>query len=599
MTLVAVAAYWNYFVHRIVYTAQAQMTYHKTFVMAWFFIVAEFLVGAPAIMHQLWQLTSFRGRKRPQLRLRGEYVPTVNVLITCCKEDIDVVLDTVRAACAQDYPSDRLRVIVSDDGGDNELKKAVEELRDSVWPNLYYFARIKVKGVPHHFKAGNLRAATAFVDGLEGGAGEFIACLDADMIPEPEWLRAILAHQVIDPKMALTCPPQMFYNVPQSDPLVQSLDGFIHVMEPVKDASGVAWCTGSGYSIRRTALESIGGWPVGSLAEDTYTSSMLLGAGWKTAYLHEPLQWGTVPDDLPSHLKQRTRWTLGTLQTAVKLRFCLYGKAVQNMTILQRLSGFVFTIDAFFKIFFVLSLLTMPIVLMSGGTLVAYSNDYQLRWQARFCFIALITQRINEFITYLPSGYRQGQLEAASMMWMAPYHAITVIRSFILPKWLGGKAMAFSSSGSQGSLLNERDAKLRAPLFRRLKVILWDCKAWMHLVYILFCIAAVTVSLVRTFRDHHGTRPVLYYLLTHAGWPPLLWMIALVAMWMPIQYAIHPPTMPDREELLDRDPKTGIAYPKKERKQQRWTRLHWAHEAQYLFITLFTTFIFFVSFFVI
>jgi len=94
-------------------------------------------------------------------------------------------------------------------------------------------------------------------------------------------------------------------------------------MEPTKDANGEAWCTGSGYAIRRSALDSIGGWPVGSLAEDTFTSSLLLGSGWKTAFCHEGLQFGTVPETFIGHLKQRTRWTLRTLQTAVKLKFCL------------------------------------------------------------------------------------------------------------------------------------------------------------------------------------------------------------------------------------------------------------------------------------
>lgn len=212
-------------------------------------------------------------------------------------------------------------------------------------------------------------------------------------------------------------------------------------METVKDASGVAWCTGSGYAIRVAALDSIGGWPTGSLAEDVCTSSMLLGRGWRTAYIHEPLQWGTVPDDLASHLKQRTRWTLGTLQTAKKLNFFMFGKLIGRMTFFQRLSGFVFAIDAFFKIFFVVSIMTFPVVLISGHTMVAYASVDQLKLQIRFCFGALILQRINEFVMALPAGYRRHQREGTSMLWMAPYHAITVIRSFILPKWLGGKAV--------------------------------------------------------------------------------------------------------------------------------------------------------------
>ena len=43
---------------------------------------------------------------------------------------------------------------------------------------------------------------THFVIMLEGGAGEYIAALDADIIPGPAWLRAIIPHMV-DDKMAL------------------------------------------------------------------------------------------------------------------------------------------------------------------------------------------------------------------------------------------------------------------------------------------------------------------------------------------------------------------------------------------------------------
>lgn len=162
----------------------------------------------PCSVHQLWQLTAIRGRKRPQLRIRGDIAPTVNVLVTCCKEDPDVILDTVRAACVVDYPRDRFRVTVCDDGADPDLKAGVKAMKE-MFPNLYYHARVKVKGVPHHFKAGNLIAATEFVASLEGGPAEFLAALDADMIPEHDWLSAIMAPLCVDPKMALSCPPQV------------------------------------------------------------------------------------------------------------------------------------------------------------------------------------------------------------------------------------------------------------------------------------------------------------------------------------------------------------------------------------------------------
>lgn len=145
---------------------------------------------------------------REKLRIVGDTTPTVDVFVTCCKEDVEVIIDTVRAAAAVDWPSNSFRIVVLDDGGDADLKAAVNDI-SALYPNVYYTARTKVKGVPHHFKAGNLNHGLDFVRDLPGGASAYIAALDADMIPEPEWLRAIIAHLVIEPKLALSCPPQV------------------------------------------------------------------------------------------------------------------------------------------------------------------------------------------------------------------------------------------------------------------------------------------------------------------------------------------------------------------------------------------------------
>jgi cellulose synthase/poly-beta-1,6-N-acetylglucosamine synthase-like glycosyltransferase len=160
------------------------------------------------LCHQFWQCFLIKGRLREKLRIVGDTTPTVDVFVTCCKESVEVIVDTVRAAAAIDWPSSSFRVVVLDDGGDLELKTAVDAI-SQLYPNVYYTARTKVKGVPHHFKAGNLNHGLQFVSDLPGGASAYIAALDADMIPEPEWLRAIIAHLVIEPKLALSCPPQV------------------------------------------------------------------------------------------------------------------------------------------------------------------------------------------------------------------------------------------------------------------------------------------------------------------------------------------------------------------------------------------------------
>jgi Glycosyl transferase family 2 len=219
LVLLSLVSYWTYFVYRIYCVLAAQNAQHKWYPMAWVFIAIEISVAVPTFLHLFMTMFILNPRKRPKLRLTGDDVPDVDVFITCCREETELVLDTVRAACVIDYPMDRFRVVVLDDGRDNDLADACEQLRQTQFPNLYYMAREKIPGKPHHFKAGNLNYGFDEVAKLPGGPAPFAAALDADMIPERQWLRAIMPHMLIDERMALACPPQVssfFYVVNRS-----------------------------------------------------------------------------------------------------------------------------------------------------------------------------------------------------------------------------------------------------------------------------------------------------------------------------------------------------------------------------------------------
>ena len=517
LCLASLCAYWFYFGLRIFYIVDAQQHYGSSFPLAWVFVSIEISIAVPILMQTMWSLFIMKKRHRPKLRLIGNEVPTVDVFITCCGEEDDLVLDTIRAACDLDYPQDRCRIILLDDGKSDSLKSTLEEWQETV-PNIFYIRRPKFPGVPHHYKAGNLNYGLDAVHNLPGGASEYMAALDADMIPEQCWLRAILPHMLLEEKMGLACPPQLFYNVPRDDPLCQSLDFFVHVSEPVKDALGVAWCTGSGYVARTAALAQIGNFPLGSLAEDVATSTLLLGSGWKTAFIHEALQFGTVPEDYGGHLKQRTRWAIGTVDTAFKLKFCLWGDKIKGMTFAQRSSSAIYAFLSLFNILLTLSIFALPIVLIANRPLVAFSNDQQLRWLIRACFGNMVLGRLCDFVLFIPAGYATGQRGSRYQLWMAPYISLCIIRSFVLPTWLGGQRQAFKATGSIKSALNERDAKQRAPMWRRMWTICVNYMAGFHVSYVYFVLVAVTLSTYRTLMVQHTVRGKLIGLVTHAFW---------------------------------------------------------------------------------
>lgn len=132
--------------------------------------------------------------------------------------------------------------------------------------------------------------------------------------------------------------------------------------------------------------------------------------------MHEALQFGTVPEDYGSHLKQRTRWAVGTVDTAFKLRFCLFGDRVRQMTFAQRASSFIYAFLSLFNIFLTLSIFAMPIVLITNKPLVAYATDNQLRWLTRACFAVVVFNRLTEFLLFIPAGYATGQRGSRSQL---------------------------------------------------------------------------------------------------------------------------------------------------------------------------------------
>lgn len=185
LTFANTGLYLLYLGLRIFCVVSAQNARHQTFAAAWIFIAVEIAVAIPSMMHNTWTMWSMKKRSRQKLRLRGDDVPTVDVFVTCCGEDDEVVIDTIRAACDLDYPIDRFRVIILDDGASASLEAAVSRMAYT-YNNVFYMAREKIPGKPHHFKAGNLNYGLDQVHKLPGGAGEFMAALDADMVTIPD-----------------------------------------------------------------------------------------------------------------------------------------------------------------------------------------------------------------------------------------------------------------------------------------------------------------------------------------------------------------------------------------------------------------------------
>jgi cellulose synthase (UDP-forming) len=137
---------------------------------------------------------------------------------------------------------------------------------------------------------------------------------------------------------------------------------FMTVTQPCRDAWGNAFCVGTGGVVSRSVLEKLGGFPRSTICEDLELSYALLGAGYRTLYLNEPLADGLAPEAIPEYLKQRIRWCTGTIQHL----FIRTGPFRGNLKLLDR----IFYLEGFFYwlgFLFVALLILAPIIFWSTG----------------------------------------------------------------------------------------------------------------------------------------------------------------------------------------------------------------------------------------
>lgn len=353
-----------------------------------------------------------QGAPRKRLRLQGhENLPLVDVLLPCCGEPVDVIMDTVRAACALDYPITRFRVLVLDDGGSIHLQQAVIHLR-SQWPQLSYHSRGRQPGQVFA-KSGNLNFALTTLQ--QRAEPEFCAVLDADSIPTPDFLRATLPHLLKNPGSALVSTRQHFSNLPEGDPLSQSRIHFYTCQNADLDILGRAIDAGSGAVFRRKAIMDVGLYPTFSFSEDWQLSQILHGMGYRTMQVQEALQFGLVPTSLSGHIAQRKRWNIGHAQQIPVLLSRECAGLPQNLRVSIALDGVDIVVG---ELGCFLGFALLPLLII-GGQVVPSTSPSMVTLQFVLALLHLLSTWMYECLQAASTGFQSKPFAHMENKWLA------------------------------------------------------------------------------------------------------------------------------------------------------------------------------------
>ncbi|CEN60782.1 hypothetical protein ASPCAL03215 [Aspergillus calidoustus] len=544
---VALAATWAsdlYFVVRLglLVTAAQQMW------QMWLMITVEWIFSRVCRQNQLLTVAAGHASSRPRQRLRVQgsaSLPKIDVLIPCCGEPLDVILDTVRAACCMEYPVTQFRVLLLDDGGSSSLKEAIQELQ-SAYPNLTYHTRGSHPGKVFA-KAGNLNYAIFSLQ--EDFQPEYCAILDADCMPARDFLRATLPHLLLNPQAALLTTRQYYYNLPNGDPLSQSRIHFYACHNADLDVQKSAIDAGSGALFRRQTILDLGGYPTFSFSEDWQLSLILQGHGHETLQVEEPLQFGLVPTTLQGHIAQRNRWNIGHAQQIKALlpptskalpRWLAWDIAINGVLIVLSLVGYF------------AGYLALPVLLLAEKeSLIPVAGGWAFRLQLILAAVQVGLMWLYACLQAASTGFRVSLFSHLENSWLAGTQLFAIFKFYCFTSKPKG---SFVTGSSANSWNRSTTPSLYTKLLQTVGsgamfgVLLFSVTTG-SLFYSIFKAFGQT-SQLGSMTD---TKDGLMRLLTTVAWPPLLHLcyLSITNLSVPVMCLLRPPQYPERATQLE------------------------------------------------
>jgi cellulose synthase/poly-beta-1,6-N-acetylglucosamine synthase-like glycosyltransferase len=237
---------------------------------------------------------------------RKKRFPSVDILLPCCGEDLEVLENTYKYVKKMQWKG-KLRVFVLDDKGDTRVKRLARKYSFTYWSR-------PDKGVLK--KAGNLRYAFARTE------SPFFVIFDADFAPSPFFLYNTIPY-FEDKTIAIVQTPQYFDVVgswiQKGAAFVQEL--FYRMIQTNRNTWNAAICVGTCAVYRRRALEPFGGTAAIDYSEDVHTGVSVLESGWKLQYIPLNLSKGLCPAEIDQYFSQQYRWCMGSVTLFLNREF--------------------------------------------------------------------------------------------------------------------------------------------------------------------------------------------------------------------------------------------------------------------------------------
>ncbi len=272
---------------------------------------------------------TFRRRQMKPGRRSSDYVPKVSIHVPAYNEPADMMIETLNALAALDYPDFEV-LVIDNNTRDEAVWRPVERHCAQLGARFRFFHVAPLSG----FKAGALNFALRHTH----PDAQIIAAIDSDYQVEPNWL-SDLVGAFENPRMAIVQSPQDYRD--QDDNAFKSMcfaeyRGFFEIGMVTRNERNAIIQHGTMTLVRRRALEEVGGWGEWCITEDAELGLRIFEAGYEAMYLSYSYGRGLMPDTFIDYKKQRFRWAYGAMQILRKHTAELFSTKASSLTNGQR-----------------------------------------------------------------------------------------------------------------------------------------------------------------------------------------------------------------------------------------------------------------------
>lgn len=282
-------------------------------------------------------VTFFEKRKHLILRtgpIHLKKYPGVTIIVPCYNEE-KTIYNTVRSLLALDYPKDKLKIIVVDDGSTDNTWGAIQRFAKN--PSVEVFQK----------ENGGKHVAVNFA--LERTTTPFVGGLDADSFVDPQALKRIMTYFEDAETMAVA--PSIIVHEPQN--ILQKAQKAEYDMsvftKKMLAFMGAIHVTPGPFSIfRKKVFDDLGPYRKAHNTEDQEIALRMQEHGYKIEHCPDAYVYTVSPNTVPKLYRQRKRWIYGFIKNAVDYRRLFFRKKYGNIAFFTLPSGFISVVSVIF-----------------------------------------------------------------------------------------------------------------------------------------------------------------------------------------------------------------------------------------------------------